>query len=497
MNFATAMKTNAQSKLTENGAYAYNTTNQSGLLDLFAQIGALRPRTDAEIQQKFARAFVGDALLATKMMFYAGNVRGGLGERRTFRICLKWLANNHADIVRKNMELIPYFNRYDSLFELIDTPCEKDMWAFVNSTLMNDLTEVRKSQNSHKKPAISLLAKWMPSENASSEKTHQLAVKAMRAMKMSARDYRKMLTVLRKHLKVVESLMSAGKWDEITYRGVPSYAMHNYAKAFGRHDYERFNAYIQSLNKGETKINASTLYPYDLIHKYTGGSYYGRIGAVDPIIEAQWKALPNYVQGENNFVVMADVSGSMYGRPIESSVGLAIYFAERNKGAYHNMYMTFTGSPHFISLNEGATLAEKVTQVMRTDVGYNTNLEAAFDAILQTAINNRVPNEEMPKALVVVSDMEIDRYMRPGRHWDFIQTMKAKFARYGYELPKIVLWNVEARNDTFLSQSEDVIFVSGQSVSSFKNLCGSLDDKTSWDFMLEVLNDSMYDMVTV
>lgn len=497
MNFATAMQHSAQTKLTENGAYAYNTTNQSGLLDLFATIGALRPRTEEDIMQKFSKAFANDALLATKMMFYAGNIRGGLGERRTFRVCLKWLAQNHADIVRKNIALIPYFNRYDSLFELVGTPCEKDMWAFIKNTLMEDLTEVRKSQNSRKKPAISLLAKWMPSENASSEKTHQLAVKAMRAMGMSARDYRKMLTVLRKHLKVVESLMSAGKWDEISYRGVPSYAMHNYSKAFGRHDYERFNAYIQSLNKGETKINASTMYPYDLVHKYIGNNYYCRSVAMDPIVEAQWKALPNYVKGENNFVVMADVSGSMYGRPIESSVGLAIYFAERNKGAYHNMYMTFTGSPHFISIDEGASLAENVSKVMHTDVGYNTNLEAAFNAILQTAVSNKVPNDEMPKALVVISDMEIDRYMRPGRHWDFIKTMKAKFAQYGYDLPKIVLWNVEARQDTFLSQSEDVIFVSGQSVSSFKNLCGSLDDKTSWDFMLEVLNDEMYDVVVV
>lgn len=497
MNFATAMKTSAQSKLTENGAYAYKTTNQSGLLDLFAQIGALRSRDESEIAMKFAKAFANDPLLATKMMFYAGNIRGGLGERRTFRTCLKWMALNHADIVRKNIELIPAFNRYDSLFTLVGTPCEQDMWAYVNKTLCSDMMSVKKSQKSGKKPMISLLAKWMPSENASSNETRKMAMKAMKAMSMTPRNYRKMLTVLRKHLKVVESLMSSGKWDEISYAGVPSYAMHNYAKAFGRHDYERFNAYIQALNKGETKVNASVLYPYDLIHKYTGGSYYGRVGAVDPIIEAQWKALPNYVQGENNFVVMADVSGSMYGRPIESSVGLAIYFAERNKGAYHNMYMTFTGSPHFISLNEGATLAEKVTQVMRTDVGYNTNLEAAFNAILQTAINNRVPNEEMPKALVVISDMEIDRYMRPGRHWDFIQTMKAKFARYGYELPKIVLWNVEARNDTFLSQSEDVIFVSGQSVSTFKNLCGTLDGKTAWDFMLEVLNDKMYDVVTI
>ena len=499
MNFATAMKTSAQSKLTENGAYAYKTTNQSGLLDLFAQIGALRSRDESEITMKFAKAFANDPLLATKMMFYAGNIRGGLGERRTFRTCLKWMALNHADIVRKNMELIPVFNRYDSLFTLVGTPCEQDMWAYVNKTLCFDMMSVKESQKSGKKPMISLLAKWMPSENASSNETRKMAMKAMKAMSMTPRNYRKMLTVLRKHLKVVESLMSSGKWDEISYAGVPSYAMHNYAKAFGRHDYERFSAYIQALNKGETKVNASVLYPYDLIQEYLSGGYYSRIN-MDPIVEAQWKALPNYVTGENNYVVMADVSGSMMaanGRPMATSIGLAIYFAQRNKGAYHNQYMTFTGDPHFVEIAENASLAECVYQVKHTDVGYNTNLEKAFHHILNTAVMNHVKPHDMPKALLVVSDMEIDRYMRPGANWDFIQTMKAKFEAKGYALPKIVLWNVEARKDTFLSQSDDVIFVSGQSVSTFKNLCGTLDGKTAWDFMLEVLNDKMYDVVTI
>lgn len=491
MNFANVMKRQAQTKLTENGAVAYNTLN-NGLLDLFAVIGALRPQSESEIEQKFARAFNEDKLLATKMLFYAGNIRGGLGERRTFRVCLKWLAQNYPEIVIKNMANIPLFNRWDSLFILENTPAERAMWEFIKVQLMSDIRAMKKNQS------ISLLAKWMPSENASSKRTVRLAQKAMSALYLTPRNYRKTLSALRKYIKVVERDMSANQWGDINYEGVPSYAMKNYRNAFAKHDAIRFSNYIASLNKGEAKINASTLFPYDLVREYVNDVWiWGcRNAKLDPVVEAQWKALPNYIEGENNYVVMADVSGSMDGRPIMTSIGLAIYFAERNKGDYHNTYMTFTDKPHFINIKEGATLLENVKIVANTDVGYNTNLEAAFDYILSNAIYNNVSNEDMPKALIVISDMEIDRYMSR-RELGFVDTMKEKFMEHGYELPKLVLFNVEARNDTFLSQSQDVINISGQSISTFKHLCGILEGKTSYDMMLEILNDKMYDCVKI
>jgi hypothetical protein len=288
--------------------------------------------------------------------------------------------------------------------------------------------------------------------------------------------------------------MSAQEWTAIQYSQVPSYAMKNYRGAFAKHDPDGFAAYKASLVKGETKVNASTLFPYDLVHQYLNKSWYRT--AADDIIEAQWKALPNYVEGENNILVMADVSGSMSGRPMETSVGLATYFAQRNKGDYHNLYMTFTDRPHFIELTEGATLAKCIQQVMYTDVGYNTNLEAAFNEILAHAVRNRVSNKDMPKALVVISDMEIDRYMRT-HSMDFVDAMRAKFARHGYVLPTLICYNVEARNDTFLSKADGVLYVSGQSASTFRELCGSLAGKTSWDLMLETLNNKMYDCVRI
>ena len=504
MNFANAMYREGSTKLTENGAFAYDSTAQGALLDLFSQIGALRPRTDREIESKFAAAFREDKLLATKMLFYAGDIRqGGLGERRTFRVCLHWLADNHPEIVNKNIELIPYFNRFDSWFVLCGTKCEKLMWENVAKTLAADMKAYNASVGTKHVP-VSLLAKWMPSENTSSEKTRQMAVRAQRALQLTPRKYRKMLSALRKHINVTERMMSAGEWAKIDYAKVPSYAMHNYGSAFAKHDHERFDAYLKSVKKGEVKINASVLYPYDLVEKYMNareaGTYYGDCFVArneNAVVEAQWKAMPNYLTKPVNAVVMADVSGSMRGRPMATSIGLATYFAQHNTGHYHNQYLTFTSEPKFINIREGASLLECVKKVAEAGVGYSTNLEKAFMAILETAVNYRVPNNEMPKALVVISDMEIDKYMRPGRHWDFLDVMRKRFANYGYKLPKIVMWNVNARKDTVLSQSEDVIFISGQSASSFKSLCQNLDGITAYDLMLQTLNGKAYEKVRI
>ena len=504
MNFANAMYREGTLKLTENGAAAYNSTAQCDLLDLFAQIGALRSRSEEDIIRKFAAAFREDKLLATRMMFYAGDIReGGLGERRTFRICLKWMAEKHPEIVFKNLELIAHYNRFDSLFVLVDTNCEHKMWELIAKILTEDVKAMKNSTAAKHIPA-SLLAKWMPSENASSPKTRALAVKAIKYLGLTPRSYRKMLSALRKHINITERKMSAGEWTSIDYSTVPSYAMKNYGSAFAKHDYERFDAYLKSVEKGTTKINSSVLYPYDLVEKYMNSGYYGnRVGDClmakesDPVVEAQWKAMPNYLTTPVNAVVMADVSGSMRGRPMATSIGLAIYFAQHNTGHYHNQYMTFTSDPHFINIPEGASLYSCVKQVASAGVGYSTNLEAGFKAILDTAKFYKVPNSQMPKAMVVISDMEIDKYMRPGRHWDFVKVWKSRFNSAGYDCPKIILWNVNARKDTFLSQSEDVLFISGQSASSFKNLCQNLDGITAYDLMIKVLNGKAYAKVCI
>lgn len=483
MDFSTIAKKQGQLKFTENGQMAYNTTN-SNLLDLFGTIGALRTRDKAEIEDKFARAFAEDALLATKMLFYAGDIRGlGLGERRTFRICLKWLAMNYPDIVRKNITAIPMFNRWDSIFELVGTPCEEDMWRVIDKQLQKDVSQASAGES------CSLLAKWMPSENASSKATKALALKAIKALRITPRVYRKVLSNLRGYIDVTETKMSQNEWNSINYEAVPSVAMKNYQKAFARRDALRYQEYLASVNKGEKKINSSTLYPYDLVEQYMNYRNGG------PATEAQWKALPNYVSGENNVLVMADVSGSMSGRPMATSVGLAIYFAERNKGAYHNLYMTFTDQPRFVSIKEGATLRENVRFVEQAGVGYNTNLEAAFNEILKMAVQNSLRNEELPKALLIVSDMEID-YVVSRDGLDFVEIMKKRFAQHGYKMPKLIMWNVDSRQDTFLTQGDDVLQVSGQSTNTFKSILSSIN-YSAYELMLKVLNDELYSCIEI
>ena len=487
MNFADAAR-NVPNKLTENGQPAFSNLNNP-VLELFAQVGALRNRTPDVIKEKFIGAFNFDPALTIKMLFYAGNVRGGLGERRTFRIGLKALANYAPKYIKNNLGLIPFFNRWDTVLSLIGTPVEKDMWKLVCKQLKNDVESA-----AHNKP-ISLLAKWLPSENTSSQETRQLAREVMKNLDVTPRTYRKTLSKLRKYIDVVERKMSGQEWDKIKYDAVPSYAMKNYSKAFTRHDNERFSTYIEGLKSGKTKINSATLYPYDIAAKVEKIDYSD--SEARQLLDAQWNGLPNYVEGENNYIVMADVSGSMYGRPIQSSTSLAAYFAERNKGVYHNLFMTFTDIPRFCDISGKTDAFGKLSAVYESPVGYNTNLEAAFDLVLETAIRNGILQVEMPKAIIVISDMEIDWILQRdlSRPDDFFSQIESRFNRAGYEMPKLICWNVEARKDTFLSKNPNLIYVSGNSPSTFKELTGALNGKTSWDIMIETLNNPIYDCI--
>ena len=485
MNFGDVMRQAGTEKLTENGAFAYNTVKNS-LLDLFGTIGALRPRTNQEIEDKFEAAFNQDRLLATKMAFYAGNVRGGLGERRTFRIILYWLAKNYPEIVIKNLELVPHFNRWDSLFECVGTPAEKTMWEMINKQLDEDEKMAKLGLN------CSLLAKWMPSINTSSKETRSLAQKAMKKLGyLSERAYRKMLSELRAYIRVVEKSMSANQWEDINYSAVPSYAMKNYGSAFAKHDFERWNEYLSDLKNGKKKVNTSVLFPYDLVAQVREGHR----DVEFELVEEQWKALPNYITEPVDILVMADVSGSMEGRPMNTSIGLAIYFSQRNEGIFKNSYMTFSESPKIMTIDPNTSLRTNVHEVENRGVGYNTNLEAAFNKVLSLATLYQIKQEDMPKALLVISDMEIDSYIKYNG-LNFVDKMKAKFAEFGYEFPKLICVNCEARQDTFLSQNEDVLYISGQSASMFRNIIKGLNG-TSVQLMLETLNDPMYDVVRI
>ena len=273
------------------------------------------------------------------------------------------MAEHHPEALRPNLDLIGVFGRYDDLYELIGTPLEDDMWK----TMKNQFEEDLKNLNEGK--AISLLAKWIKTADASSRETRKLGILTAQKLGYPVYNFKRIVRSMRKQIGVVESLMSAGKWNEIKYPEVPSRAMMIYRKAFAKHDPDGFNDFINKTDKGEVKINASTLYPYDIVEKIL----YGREN--NKVLEAQWKALPNYIEQGTNALIMADVSGSMYGRPMATSIGLAIYFAERNVGAYHNLFMTFSSNPETVVL-KGETLSQKINNAKRADWGNSTDLKA-------------------------------------------------------------------------------------------------------------------------
>lgn len=488
MSFADAMRKQGSFTRTENGAVALNTTGDA-LLDLFGTIGSLREADDNRINTLFAEAYEQDALFATKILFYARDIREGLGERKTFRTILRWAADHKPEAIRPNLDLIGVFGRYDDLYSLIGTRLEEDMWAAMKKQFEEDLKNLNAGNT------ISLLAKWIKTADASSSETRKLGILTAQKLGYPVYNFKRIVRSMRKRIAVVESLMSANKWDEIKYDAVPSRAMMIYRKAFMRHDKDGYEKYMASVEKGEATIKASALYPYDIVEKYMYGNMHSIKSGEDRTLEAQWKALPNYVEEGTNALVMADTSGSMSGRPMATSVGLAIYFAERNTGEYHNMFLTFSNRPNIIQV-KGSTLYQKVKNTMSAPWGMNTDLKAAFDKVLEIAVNANIPQDEMPKAIIVISDMEIDRC--GNRDWTFYEKMYEKFKKKGYMIPNIIFWNVNSRHDVFHADKsrKGVQLASGQSVTVFKYILENLGYNPV-EAMEKVINSERYECITV
>lgn len=482
MGFAEVLKKAGTFTRTENGAVALNTTGEA-CLDLFASIGSLREADKDRIHTLFAEAYREDPLFATKIVFYARDVREGLGERKTFRTLLRYMAEKHPEALVKNLDLVGVFGRYDDLYCLMGTPLEDEMWAAMKKQFEEDFKNLQEGN------AISLLAKWIKTADASSANTRKLGILTAGKLGYSVYDFKRIVRRMRRHIGIVEALMSANRWEEIKYSAVPSRAMMIYRKAFRKHDEERFDSFINRAVSGGEKIHSDTLYPYDIVEKIL----YQKEDS--PVLEAQWNQLPNYVEEGTNAVVMADVSGSMTGRPMASSIGLAVYFAERNKGAYHNLFMTFSGQPEVVVL-KGETLAQKIANVGKAAWGMNTDLKAAFDKILDIALEEKVPAEEMPRSIIVISDMEIDYC--GNRDWSFYDKMAHKFRKHGYQIPNIVFWNVNSRHDVFHADKsrKGVQLCGGQSVTAFKQLMGCIGC-TPVQMMERVINAQRYDCITI
>jgi len=475
--------------LTENLSPAFKSTLDANL-DLFGNIGAMRGQ-ESKVVEMFKKAIDANPTLALRILFYARDIRGGQGERSVFRACLKWAADSeYAESIGKNIHLIPEYGRWDDLLVFIGTPLERAAINKMYEQFVNDMKNLKDGKG------VSLLGKWLPSENTSSKETRRLAGIVRRCFGFTPKEYRKRLTKLRKAIRIVESDMSADKWGEINYSGVPSKAMSTYNKAFHRHDDTRFTKYVNDLKSGETKINSSALYPYELVRKYI--SNFRTVDVKDDIVEEQWRALPNYLEGnEHNALVLCDVSGSMfstYGNgaptPILVSTSLAVYIAEHNKGYFHNHFLTFTDKPQLVSFGEGDSLLKKLDKTF-ADVGYNTNIDLAFLMILDTAVRNNVSQGEMPEIIYAISDMQFDvSFIRGKTNFESIKKM---YADAGYKMPKLVFWNVASKGTVPITKKdENTILVSGCNPVIFEQV---ISGTSPTDFMMKTISKERYSAI--
>ncbi len=466
----TGLRKNQNVTFTENGAIS-NRSTLSNILDFYFHVSARRGQDNTNL---FAKAYSEDKTLALKAAFNMRDIRAGKGERNSFKQVLVYLYENDKPTFEKIVELVPFYGRWTDILPFVDN-------VVVRNAVVAQLRTDRNSKNP------SLLAKWMPSQNASSKETIALANKWIKVLSMTPREYRKMLTELRKKLVLVETLMSAGEFGKINYEHVPSRASMLLRKAFSKRDAERYVAYLEAVKKGDKKINASTLYPHELVAKYLQYRY----GSVDETVEAQWKALPNYCEdGENqNAITVVDVSSSMSGLPMQIAIALGLYIAERTVGAFHDYFITFSQHPTLERV-VGNSLCEKVKNLSQADWGGNTNLQKVVDLILNTAVHNKVSQDEMPKKLYIVSDMQFDSAM--GRYSNF-DAMKRKYAAAGYEFPVIVFWNVDSRHDETPATADDrgAFLVSGYSPTAFKDTINA-KATNPMELMLEVLNGDRY-----
>lgn len=499
-----ALKQENNFKYTENGAVAKKST-MSKLYDLFALGGSYRSRTESDCIVLFKNAYQENPAYALKCLWYLRDILEGQGERRFFRICLKWLATYDKQAVLRNLDTIARdgFGRWDDLFVLFDTPCEDAVMKLIENQLVNDLKAYQAGA------AVSLLGKWIPSENSSSAKTKHNARRIIAALHVSPREYRKTLSALRERIHVVERLMSQNRWDEIDFSHLPSRAGLIYRKAFERRDMIQ-QKYREFAKDTSTKVNAGKLYPYDVVKSAMdvmhSNSYWGRANI--PLDDTQrlmvnkyWDNLTDYFKdGQANMMVVCDTSGSMTGTygtsiaPITIATSLALYAAEHANGPFKNHYISFSRRAKLIEV-VGADFCDKVDRIIRANLCEDTNLESVFDLVLNTAMQYHLPANSIPKTLVICSDMEVNRCseVRTDKMESFMEAIRRKWnyrCNGRYPFPNLVYWNCAARNNTMLDDPRSgVTFVSGASPVLFEQVLKGL---TGVQLMLEKLDSPRY-----
>jgi hypothetical protein len=472
MSFAQAALKTPIKTVTTNGMRA-RTTSSNALVDLFNVIGSARQQ---DLSQRFSLAALENEEIALRILLWARDIRGGAGERSTFRKLLSLLDTVEPTSAAKIMHLVPIVGRWDDLFAYKSKDNRDEAFSMIAQAL-ND--------------GDSLCAKWMPREKGTKS---ALARELISWLGLSPRSYRKMIAGL---TNVVENKMCAKEWDKIDFSKLPSVASARYQKAFGRNTPDTYGKYLAELKKPESerdpsvKINASALYPHDVIK----ACLYGHSDAAD----AQWEALPNYC-GDTKILPVSDVSGSMKERLDKSgltaydvSLALGMYFADKNEGDFKGLMLPFSGEAKFFKI--AGNLKRKINTVRAngSDWGSNTNLEGAFVEILRVAKKGGVAKEDMPKYILLLSDMQFDRCVRKSDD-SALSMIKRMYAEAGYEVPQIVFWNLVGRaydNTPVKFDKGGTALVSGYSPALLKAVLSmELEDFTPYNVMLKtVMND--------
>ena len=468
--------------LTENGALTNRSTG-SHCLNFFATCGALRNTETNILIRLFARAYAENRNLAMRTLFYARDIRGGLGERRLFQEIISWLARNRPHSARKSIDLIPEYGRWDDLLPLLGTPIEADVVTLIRNQLSMDLEAMQAGRT------VSLLGKWLPSVNTSSALRKTQARLLCKRLGMTEKAYRQYLSQLRTHIDILEKRIRVRDYT-FDYSKQPSGAMHKYRKAFLRNDRTRYTEYTRKVIDGEAQMHAGTLFPYQIVHSCLQAG--DKSPKLIQSLDASWKSLPDY-GGSRNALAVIDGSASMFwgGNPLpaEIALSLGIYFAERNTGYFKDHFITFSHSPRLVKL-EGDNIVDRTMYCMSFNECSNTNLRATFELILKAAMKNKLSQEDLPDALYIISDMEFDM----GTNYDatLFEEIRQLYTENGYQLPQLVYWNVDCRNEQYpVTKDENgTILVSGSSPMLFKMVAGQYASPEA--FMLSVLNSERY-----
>lgn len=462
-----------QDARTTNGMAARKSTSNA-VTDLFYKIGAMRGK---DVIPDFVAAYAEDPALAVRVALWARDVRGGAGERKIFCDILHYLIKNYPVTALSVMDRVPELGRWDDLLSVNPENTNAREYAFrlIRDALSN---------------GNSLASKWMPRKGPD-------AVALRNFLGWTPKRYRKTLVSL---TNVVETQMCEKNWDEINFSHVPSVAASRYKKAFNRHT-PKYKEWVEKLVKGEdgVKINAGAVYPYDVI-KGTMNEH-SRFDKTElDVITAQWDALPNFV-GDNNVLALVDVSGSMTCKAggfiskssttcLDVAVSLGLYCADKNTGPFKDTFLTFSSEPELLHLK--GNIVQKIQQMNQSSWAMSTNLNAAFDRILSVAKSGFVSQEDMPKVLLIMSDMQFDRCV----HFDdtAMGMIERKYENAGFKMPKVVFWNLNAHDNVPVKEGKaGVALVSGFSPAILKGiLSGDLEDMTPRSIMLKTIMQEKY-----